>query len=86
MGHALTDNRYGFAAAATVTHASGTAEREAALALMDKTADPSPEPARFGNISCPFPAQLHDQRPTLEKADVLQYSEKLVTDQFAGLR
>ena len=32
--------------AATVTHATGTAEREAALALMDKTADPSPDPAR----------------------------------------
>ena len=31
--------------AATLTHATGTAEREAALALMDKTADPSAEPA-----------------------------------------
>ena len=46
LGHALTENRYGFAVAATLTHATGTAEREAALALMDKTADPSPEPAR----------------------------------------
>lgn len=46
LGHALTENRYGFAVAATVTHATGTAEREAALALMDKTADPSLDPAR----------------------------------------
>jgi transposase len=46
LGHALTENRYGFAVAATVTHATGTAEREAALALMDTIADPSPDPAR----------------------------------------
>ena len=45
LGHALTENQHGFAVAATVTHATGTAEREAALALMDKTADPSPGPA-----------------------------------------
>ena len=32
LGHALTENRYGFAVAATLTHATGTAEREAALA------------------------------------------------------
>lgn len=43
LGHALTENRHGFAVAATLTHATGTAEREAALALMDKTADPSAE-------------------------------------------
>jgi transposase len=36
LGHALTENRHGFVVAATVTHATGTAEREAALALMDK--------------------------------------------------
>ncbi len=46
LGHALTENRCGFAVAATVTHATGTAEREAALELMDKTADPSSDPAR----------------------------------------
>ncbi len=40
LGHALTENRHGFAVAATLTHATGTAEREAALALMDQTADP----------------------------------------------
>ena len=40
LGHALTENRHGFAVAATVTHATGTAEREAALAMMDQTADP----------------------------------------------
>ena len=31
LGHALTENRHGFAVAATLTHATGTAEREAAL-------------------------------------------------------
>jgi transposase len=40
LGHALTENRHGFAVAATVTHATGTAEREAALTMMDQTADP----------------------------------------------
>ena len=42
LGHALTENRFGFAVAATLTHATGTAEREAALALMDKLAEPGP--------------------------------------------
>jgi transposase len=46
LGHALTENRHGFAVAGTLTLANGSAEREAALALMDKTAEPSPEPAR----------------------------------------
>jgi hypothetical protein len=36
MGHALMENRNGLAVAGTVTHATGTAEREAALALIDK--------------------------------------------------
>jgi len=35
MGHALMENRNGLAVAGTVTHATGTAEREAALALID---------------------------------------------------
>ena len=42
LGHALTENRHGFAVAATLTHATGTAEREAALAMMDQTADLNP--------------------------------------------
>ena len=47
LGHALTENRHGFAVAATVTHATGTAEREAALTLMDETrpADDTGTPA-----------------------------------------
>ena len=40
LGHALTESRQGFAVAATLTHATSTAEREAALAMMDQTADP----------------------------------------------
>ena len=39
LGHALTENRNGFAVAATLTHATGTAEREAALAMLDHTAE-----------------------------------------------
>lgn len=38
LGHALTENRHSFVVAATVTQATGTAEREAALVLMDKPA------------------------------------------------
>lgn len=36
MGHALMENRNGLVVAGTVTHASGTAEREAALTLIDR--------------------------------------------------
>lgn len=36
MGHALMENRNGLAVAGTVTHATGTAEREAALALISR--------------------------------------------------
>lgn len=36
MGHALMENRNGLAVAGTVTHATGTAERAAALALIDR--------------------------------------------------
>jgi transposase len=35
MGHALMENRNGLAVAGDLTHATGTAEREAALALLD---------------------------------------------------
>lgn len=38
MGHALMENRNGLAVAGRVTHASGTAEREAALSLIDRRA------------------------------------------------
>lgn len=36
MGHALMENRNGLAVAGTVTHATGTAEREAALELTER--------------------------------------------------
>ena len=51
LGHALTENRHGFAVAATLTHATGTAEREAALVMMDQTAAPdraAPKPRTLG--------------------------------------
>jgi transposase len=36
MGHVLMENRNGLAVGAALTHATGTAEREAALALLDR--------------------------------------------------
>jgi transposase len=36
MGHALMENRNGLAVGGELTHATGTAEREAALALIDR--------------------------------------------------
>ena len=36
MGHALMENRHGLAVGADVTHATGTAEREAGLALVKR--------------------------------------------------
>jgi transposase len=36
MGHVLMENRNGLAVDATLTHASGTAEREATLAMLDR--------------------------------------------------
>ena len=36
MGHALMENRHGLAVAAEVTHATGTAERDAGLALVKR--------------------------------------------------
>jgi transposase len=38
MGHVLMENRNGLAVDATLTHASGTAEREATLAMLDRRA------------------------------------------------
>lgn len=37
MGHALMENRHGLAVAATLTHATGTAEREATLHMLNGT-------------------------------------------------
>ena len=36
MGHVLMENRNGLAVDAALTHATGTAEREAALAMLDR--------------------------------------------------
>src|ERR1051325_10315860 len=36
MGHALMENRHGLAVDGGITHATGTAEREAALAMLDR--------------------------------------------------
>ena len=42
MGHALTENRNGFVVEATLTHADGTAERRAAITMLDAL-DPGSE-------------------------------------------
>ena len=36
MGHVLMENRHGLAVDATLTHATGTAKREATLAMLDR--------------------------------------------------
>jgi len=36
MGHALTENRHGFVVEAELTHADGTAERRAAIDMLDR--------------------------------------------------
>src|SRR5690606_6528906 len=40
LGHALMENRNGLIVDAQVTHATGTAEREAALAMIERTRKP----------------------------------------------
>jgi transposase len=37
MGHALTENRHGFVVEAELTHANGTAERSAAITMINRT-------------------------------------------------
>lgn len=39
MGHAVAENRHGLVMSVTVTEANGTAEREAALAMLDRLHD-----------------------------------------------
>ncbi len=41
LGHALMENRHALIVDATLTHATGTAEREAALAMIDRTCKPA---------------------------------------------
>ncbi len=59
MGHALTENRHGFVVATELTHADGTAERRAALAMIERA---SPGSTRRGQ-RCPHhaPCGLCDQ-------------------------
>lgn len=39
MGHAVAENRHGLVMSAAVTEASGTAERDAALAMLDRLSE-----------------------------------------------
>jgi transposase len=48
MGHALTENRHGFALQADLTHADGTAERRAAIAMIDRASPGSTRQITLG--------------------------------------
>jgi transposase len=48
MGHALTENRHGLVVEAEFTHADGTAERRAAIAMIDRAAPGSTRQITLG--------------------------------------
>ena len=48
MGHVLMENRNGLAIDATLTHATGRAEREATLTMLDRRRGPAPDHAGRG--------------------------------------
>jgi transposase len=48
MGHALTENRHGLVVDAALTHADGTAERRAAIDMIDRTAPGSTKQITLG--------------------------------------
>ena len=48
MGHALIENRHGLVVQADATQANGTAEREAALAMIDRHDPGSERPLTLG--------------------------------------
>ena len=48
MGHALMENRNGLAVGGTVTHATGTAEREASEAMLEAKVEETGKPATVG--------------------------------------
>jgi len=48
MGHALTENRHGFVVEAELTHADGTAERRAAIDMIDRASPGSTKKITLG--------------------------------------
>lgn len=48
MGHALTENRHGFVVEAELTHADGTAERRAAIDMIDRASPGSTKQITLG--------------------------------------
>ena len=52
MGHALTENRHGLVVGTTATSATGTAEREAALAMLDKRLNCSVSVPCLARVTC----------------------------------
>jgi len=55
LGHALMENRHALIVDATLTHATGTAERDAALTMIDRTCKPGRRVTLAG-ASCSTPA------------------------------
>ncbi len=52
MGHALTENRHGLVVGTTATFATGTAEREAALAMLDARLNCSASVPCVARVTC----------------------------------
>jgi hypothetical protein len=50
MGHALIENRHGLVVGGLLTQATDTAEREAALALLDRHRSAPTDASRSGRI------------------------------------
>ena len=66
-GHVLMENRHGLAVDVLLTHATGTAEREAALVMLDRRPAPAPRAtlgADKGYDTREFVAQCRDRRVT----------------------
>src|SRR5690242_13414682 len=51
IGHVLMENRNGLAVDATLTCATGTAEREAALAMIDRRASEIPAASGYARVT-----------------------------------
>jgi hypothetical protein len=64
IGHVLMENRNGLAVDATLTCATGTAEREAALAMIDRRASEIPAASGYARVTAnqSWPAATHTDR------------------------
>lgn len=88
MGHALTENRHGFAVQADLTHADGTAERRAALPMLDRASPGSTRRITLGADKAydeaGFVASLRDMHVTPHVAAKAQSAIDGRTTRHAG--